>query len=294
MQHRAATPAPPGRRRRRQLAPAPAPAAETPLVVRRRRLNATPNQQRPSSLQTLDNGDAQAAAAIDVEYAHYELYGGDGGSKGRRLAAVSVPASVAVVARVPTTTTTGNEGWRTGLQVLYHAAYIAPPDEAAAKWEWVGGVRPPLPETETETTTKTTTTTLPSARLGVLAALRGRRVVALHGAHRDLRALFGGDGQLLRDLVIVADTSTLPPLVKPKSRSPASLQRLAREFLGREIQRQQHDPVEDAAACLDLWLDVAWPRVLTDMGDEVGLVEALGCKMARERERGFGGDGWLL
>lgn len=249
-----------------------------------------------TSLTHIDNAAAQSAAAIDVEYAHYELW-----AKNKRVAAASVPASVAVVAR------RGGEAggdeddandndWRSGLDVLFHAPYIAPCQEhldkvkaesvgtspASSSWQWSGGVR--------LTGDESAAISLATARRAVLDALIGRQVVVLHGAHGDLRALGLMEELENNAAVLIADTSALPPLAKPRSRAPASLQRLAREFLGgRRIQQQHeqllHDPVEDAAACLDLWLDVAWPRVLLDRGDGEALVEALGCKMERERRR---------
>lgn len=289
---RAARPAQQRRRRAR---------AVTPATHDHRRLRpavavAAAANPAKTSLTHIDNAAAQSAAAIDVEYAHYELW-----AKDKRVAAASVPASVAVVARRGGEAggdedNANDNDWRSGLDVLFHAPYIAPSQEhldkvkaesvgtspASSSWQWSGGVR--------LTGDESAAISLATARRAVLDALIGRQVVVLHGAHGDLRALGLMEELENNAAVLIADTSALPSLVKPRSRAPASLQRLAREFLGgRRIQQQHeqllHDPVEDAAACLDLWLDVAWPRVLLDRGDGEALVEALGCKMERERRR---------
>jgi hypothetical protein len=323
-----------------------------------------------SPLASLDNAAAQSAAAVDVEFAHYELRidgaeeddgaratpGGRRRSEGRAAAAVSVAAAVAVVARreAPLALLPGvavaAEGWRAGLDLLYHAPYIRPSREALdraasgieGRWAWVGGVRPPPPhESETEeedasvsgsVSAAAEAATLAEVRRDVLQTLEGRGVVVLHGADHDLRSL-GLEALLLPPppplpwtaarssprALVVADTSALPPLTNGKSGAPRSLRQLAKVFLSRDIQEPRHrsgalhDPVEDAAAALDLWLDVAWPRVLLDRQGQEGrggggggggggeredaaegvameaaaeLVEALGATLAREVAQG--------
>jgi hypothetical protein len=272
-----------------------------PLVAR-----ATSSSAAASVPSWLDNSHAQSAAALDVEYAHYELFDEEDDSKPKRqrrpASSISVPAAVAVVARVDDeepTTTTSLKDWRSGLQVLYYVAYIEPelPDDEQQQsklWRWVGGVRRPASALSERIM-------LADAREQVLSSLTDRQCIILHGVDHDLRAL--GLVQLPQTKAVVLDTAALPPLTHPRSGGPVSLKRLARRFLQREIQveGELHDPIEDAAATLDLWLDVAWPRALVDRqvanghggdGDaenaSLMLVEALEAKMRREVVQGRG------
>ncbi len=76
------------------------------------------------------------------------------------------------------------------------------------------------------------------------------KIVVGHSLKNDLTALL-----LTHPHHMIRDTATYKPLkvAHGKKLRPRSLKSLSKEFLGREIQKDKHDPGEDARAAMDLY-----------------------------------------
>ncbi|XP_045777582.1 RNA exonuclease 4 [Maniola jurtina] len=79
-----------------------------------------------------------------------------------------------------------------------------------------------------------------------------------HSLHFDLDALGLSHPEHMR-----RDLAQYEPFKRLNNGQPASLQFLARQYLGRYIQEGEHDSVQDAKACMDIYRQVAsnWERL---------------------------------
>lgn len=83
---------------------------------------------------------------------------------------------------------------------------------------------------------------------GKVRSLLANKVVVGHDVKNDFAAL-----KLTHPRHLIRDTARYPPLLNPNGR-PMALRALARKYLGQDIQEGEHSSVDDARACLAVYL----------------------------------------